>query len=449
MNYFILKIIIFIAAATSLIMGFYMLFIHDNAKSVKGPLFWAVGDLLLGLGFIIRIETPTGGLLFGVSMLFITVGLYADLAGIWSFKEKEMKRWILFGFPSFDIIQILFFSFIIPISRIRLALHLGVMLVFTILAIYEMLELQGTKRYLRKVFRLNAFSFSVFLGILVMGLILILVHPQHQIDKEYAWLIALGVIGGLLTAITFGFLSAVNLKLYNELEEQLVTKNKFFSIITHDLKGPVGTLMAFVDLINNNKELDEEQREKVMESLEVLSQSSYHLLQNLLDWTQTSSNIAELKKEQVDLNKLIVSNIRFYRSLMLLKSIQLEFQQDENVFIHGNPEMIETIVRNLVSNAIKFTPKEGKVTITLRKDKKGVHLIVADTGVGIEPARLEQIFELEIENVSTTRGTDGERGSGMGLAICKDFVTKNRGTIRVQSKVNEGTRFVINFPPAE
>jgi two-component system, sensor histidine kinase and response regulator len=101
-------------------------------------------------------------------------------------------------------------------------------------------------------------------------------------------------------------------------------------------------------------------------------------------------------------------------------------------------------VRNLVSNAIKFTPKEGKITISLRKNEKLVNLTVADTGVGIEPERMDQIFKME--NIRITNGTNGESGSGLGLAVCKDFVMKNRGTIKVESEVNAGTRFIINFP---
>lgn len=402
---------------------------------------------MIGIGLLSRLVNPFDGFtVHALSMLFVTFGLYIYLAGIWSFKDKQIKRWVIIGFPAFDVIQTVIFFYIIPFNKLRVFLHLMVLGVFSVISIYEMLQLDPDRRYLKRVFRLNALSFVAFLGLLVAGSVFAAFHFQNILYKQYAWIIALGVAGGIMTAITFGFLSAVNLQLYKELEGQLKTKSKFFSIITHDLKGPVGTLMAFVDLLNNHKELEEDQRVKVMENLEVLSQSSFHLLQNLLDWAQTSNDIAQFEEEKIDLQKLIVSNIEFFRSLTLLKSIRLDFQYDENVFIKGNSKMIETIVRNLVSNAIKFTPKEGQISISLRKDEKEVNLTVADTGVGIEPERLDQIFKME--NIRTTNGTNGESGSGLGLAVCKDFAMKNRGTIKVESEVNVGTRFIVDFPLA-
>jgi signal transduction histidine kinase len=448
MDIFSLKIIIFIASGISVIMGLYMLFLHNSAKSVKGPAYWAVGNLLIGAGLLLRLLIQNRFFTSHAEyMMFITVGLYVYLAGIWSFKEKEFKKWLLIGFPAFDVIQIFVFYYIFPLMKVRLTLHIAVLSIFSIISIYEMLKLDPEKKYLRKIFRLNAFSFAAFLVTLIGGLVFVAYQPKHQMDAQYAWIIAFGIAGGLMTALTFGFLSAVNLQLNMELQEQLKTKNKFFSIISHDLRSPVGTLMGFVNILNSEENLDEKQRMIVMNNLEILSQSTFHLLHNLMEWANNSKNIAQFEEESIDMNALIISNIKFFQSLMLLKAIRLEFEHDEDVFVNGNPKMIETIIRNLVSNAIKFTPRDGQITITLRKNLKGIQLTVADTGVGIEPKRLDQIFK--IENISTTNGTNGESGSGLGLALCKDFVIKNRGTIRVESEVNAGTRFTIDFPVAE
>ncbi len=443
-----LKIIIFIASGISLIMGLYMMFLHNSAKSVKGPVYWAAGNLLIGAGLLTRLFLPDHGFFPRAEyMLFITVGLYVYLAGIWSFKEKPIKKWVLIGFPVFDVVQTLIFYFVFPSLPIRLTLHFTVLAVVTLVSIYEMLQLEPPKKYLRKIFRLNALSFAAFLAILIGGLIFVTFRSGDPADRPFAWILAYGVAGGLMTALTFGFLSAVNLQLTLELQAQLKSKNKFFSIITHDLRSPVGTLMGFVNLLNSQEDLDEEQRQIVMKNLEVLSQSTFHLLQNLMDWANNSTDIASFEEERVDMNELIQSNITFYQSLMLLKSLQLDFDHDEDVFVKGNSKMIETVIRNLVSNAVKFTPREGRITIQLRKDPAGVHLSVADTGVGIEPERLDQIFDRE--NIRTTNGTNGESGSGLGLALCKDFVLKNRGRLAVESRVNEGSRFTVDFPPAE
>lgn len=442
-----LKIIIFIASGTSIIMGLYMLFLHNNARSVKGPLYWAVGNLVIGANLALRlIFFDSYFVVHFLYLMFSATGFYVYLAGIWCFKEKRIKRWLVIGFPVFDAIQIIIFFFVIPDNNIKMALHFLVLVVFSILSLYEMLWLDSEKKYLKKIFRLNAISFGVFLIILIGGLVLVMIHSNNQEHIKDAWIMAFGISGGIMTALTFGFLSAANLQLNSELEGQLKTKSKFLSIISHDLRSPVGTLMGFVDILNNRKDLAEEQKANVMDNLEILSRSTFHLLQNLLDWANTSGDIARFDEELIDLNQLIVSNIEFFQSLMLLKSIRLEFQHDEDVMIMGNPKMIETVIRNLVSNAIKFTPSEGVITITSKKNENKAHLTVADTGVGIEPKRMEQIFN--IENIRTTNGTHGEGGSGLGLALCKDFVTKNHGTIKVESKVNNGSRFIVDFPLA-
>ena len=440
-----LLIILLIATGISLVMGLYMWFLHRNAPGVKGPVYWSIGNFLIGIGVMVRMISPPH--IFwsmGGALLFITAGWFVYLAGIWDFKEKKIITWVVVGFPLLDVVQTVLFYYVFPSSQARIGMHLSILIVFSIWAIYEMLRIEKGQRFLKSVFQINAMSFGVFLVILIAGFIFNLNRPVDPKNISYIWMVAYGIAGGILTALTFGFLSAVNMQLYTELKGQLVTKTKFFSIIAHDLKGPVGTLMNFLNLLNNQKDLKEKQRIQFMENLEVLSQSTFHLLQNLLDWANSSGNIAQFDKAWVELNQLIDSNIQFFESLTLFKSIHLEFHYKEDVFINGNSKMIETVIRNLVSNAIKFTPKGGTITITTVKAGDTVRLVVEDTGVGIAPDRLEQIFKLE--SSQSTRGTNGESGSGLGLALCKEFITKNNGSIRVESQLEKGTRFIVEFP---
>ncbi|WP_159103367.1 sensor histidine kinase [Prolixibacter bellariivorans] len=446
MEPFSLKIIVVIAAGISLIMGFYMLLIHWNTVRVKGPMCWAAGNLLIGIGLLFRLISPAQGFCAtAVPMLLITVGLYIYLAGIWQFKEKRIIWWIVIGIPAFDVFQSLVFFYLFPLNRIRVGLHMLILIVYSIMAIYEMLRLDDSKRYLRNIFRLNAISFTAFLVLLLVGVVVVLNRPAYTSTQiGNIWVIAFGIAGGIMTALTFGFLSAVNLQLYTELEGQLKSKTKFFSIIAHDLRGPVGTIMNFLNLMNTEKDLQEEEKLIFMEKMEVLSQSTYHLLQNLLDWAHTSQNLASFEEELIELNQLVASNIEFFRSLTQMKSIHLEYHNGEEAYISGNVKMIETVIRNLVSNAIKFTPKGGTISITTENNLHGVRLVVEDTGIGIEHNRLNRIFELE--NSRSSQGTEGETGSGLGLALCKDFVRKNNGTIHVESTVDVGTRVIVDFP---
>jgi len=446
MEPFSLKIIVVIAAGISLIMGFYMLLIHWNTSRVKGPMFWAAGNLLIGIGFLFRLVPPASGVGAAVvPMLLITVGLYVYLAGIRIFKEKPVIRWIVIGFPALDIVQSLVFFYVFRLNLPRIGVHLFILALCNVFSIYEMLKVDEQSRHLKGIFRLNAIFFGTFLVVLVAGIFLV-IHRSSFNDMQVGniWIIAFGISGGIMTALTFGFLSAVNMQLYTELEGQLKSKTKFFSIIAHDLRGPVGTIMNFLNLMNTEKDLQEEEKLIFMEKMEALSQSTYHLLQNLLDWAHTSQNLASFEEELIELNQLVASNIEFFRSLTQMKSIHLEYHNGEEAYISGNAKMVETVIRNLVSNAIKYTPRGGTISITTENNLHGVRLVVADTGVGIKPDRLKQIFELE--NSRSEKGTDGETGSGLGLALCKEFVRKNNGTIRVDSTVNVGTKVIIDFP---
>lgn len=446
MEEFSLKIIIVIASGISLVMGFYMFLVHWNTERVKGPMWWAAGNLMIGIGFLFRLIPPVTGFWGAVvPMLFITTGLYIYLAGIWRFKGKRIIRWIVIGMPVFDVFQSLVFFYLFPLNRIRIGLHLVILAFYSVIAIYEMFQLESDKRYLRNIFRINAASFFVFFMLLVAGVIVVLNRPAYTTNQiSDIWIIAFGISGGIMTALTFGFLSAVNMQLYTELEGQLKSKTKFFSIIAHDLRGPVGTIMNFLNLLNTEKDLKEEEKFIFMEKMEVLSQSTYHLLQNLLEWAGTSQNLAQFEKELIELNTVVSSNIDFFRSLTQMKSIHLEFQNGEEAYISGNVKMIETVIRNLVSNAIKFTPKDGRISIATENHITGVRLVVEDNGVGIKPERLKRIFELE--NSRSYLGTEGESGSGLGLALCREFVRKNNGTIRIESMVDVGTKVIVDFP---
>ena len=441
-----LKIIVVIAAGISLIMGFYMLLIHWNTVRVKGPMCWAAGNLLMGIGFLFRLIPPMQGFLSAVvSMLLTTVGLYIYLAGIWLFKEKKIKWWLVIGIPALDIVQSFVFFFIFPLNLMRIELHLLILMIYSGIAIYEMVQLDESKKHLRNPFLLNAISFAAFLILLLAGIVIVLNRSDYTTTQiRNIWIISFGISGGIMTAITFGFLSAVNLQLYRELEGQLKSKTKFFSIIAHDLRGPVGTIMNFLNLLNTEKDLKEEEKLMFMEKMEVLSQSTFHLLQNLLDWANTSPDIASFEEELIELNQLVTSNIEFFKSLTDIKSIGLKFHSGEKAYISGNTKMIETVIRNLVSNAIKFTPRGGTISISTENNLHGVRLVVEDTGVGIKPDRLTRIFELE--NSRSDKGTEGESGSGLGLALCREFVRKNNGTIRVESTMDVGTRVIVDFP---
>ena len=150
-----------------------------------------------------------------------------------------------------------------------------------------------------------------------------------------------------MIALTFGFLTAANMQLSNDLRSQLKSRDRFFSIIAHDLRGPVGNIMNVLDLLENEPELTETDRKSFMSTINTLSQSTYHLLLNLLDWASKSKNRSNFETEVLDLNQIISENLSFFKSSATVKSIEMEFNQGQGIFLDGNKNMLsaKTLLR--------------------------------------------------------------------------------------------------------
>jgi len=223
------------------------------------------------------------------------------------------------------------------------------------------------------------------------------------------------------------------------------TKDKFFSIIGHDLKGPLNSLTSFLNLLKNHtSKLSEQEIKNLAGELDKSIKNLYSLLENLLTWARSQTNGIELKPEKVDVTKLIRSSIELLRNQAENKDIDLKFAGDHmmNVFVDKNT--IETVIRNLISNSIKFTHPHGKVEIKTEEWKDVVEVTVKDNGIGMSQDVIDKLFRIGTKH--TTPGTNKEKGTGLGLVLCKEFVEKNKGFIRVSSTVGVGSKFTFTLP---
>lgn len=441
-------IINIINSGISFIMGFYMFYFYRNTFKL-GTGYWAAGSIFLGIIFLLKVifheGSPSATAAFTT---FNTVGDYLFLAGIWQFKEKKINKWIFIGIPILDILQTIIFFKIYPSLRIQYGLHSLPLFIFGLLAIIEMIRLNSDQKYLRKIFLVNSFSFIMYLVLLLLFDYALITNSNFDPLKITHTSIYMQIVSSfLMIALTFGFLSAVNIRLNKELEVQLISKTKFLTIIAHDLRGPIGNIMSFLNLLQNTTNLNEEKNKEYLKVLNTLSQSTYHLLQNLLEWATTSKNLNKFDSKTIELSQIVAGNIVFFKSSADLKSIKLEYKEGKQTHILGNVNMIETIVRNLVSNAIKFTPKEGTITIASEKVLQKVRLTVSDTGQGIKPETIHSLFKFETNK--STRGTNGEAGSGLGLVLCKELVSNNNGVMEIESHEAIGTKVMVEFPAIE
>lgn len=228
-----------------------------------------------------------------------------------------------------------------------------------------------------------------------------------------------------------------------ELQESNTVKDKLFSVLAHDLRSPLASIILLLEFINDDL-LSEEEKKNMMQQLSVECNGSLEMLNNLLKWGQMQIKGVHLNREQISAVPLVSRAIALLTPAAGKKGIRVQHAVDHELKVFTDADHFEFIIRNLVSNAIKFTPEGGTVTISGHQRISGeAEIVVEDNGIGISPDRLNTIFTLS--NVSTN-GTNSEKGSSLGLLMCKEFVEANAGKIRVESTPGKGSKFIVTFP---
>ncbi len=228
-----------------------------------------------------------------------------------------------------------------------------------------------------------------------------------------------------------------------ELEKELKTKHKLFSIISHDLKNTVyGSVLLSKLLLEN--ELSNEEKTTYNQQLYKSSKSTFCLLENLLTWSNSQLGSIKITPQSLNLLKLIKGAINPNLTLATEKNLNISIDINTGDMIFADKDTIERVINNLFGNAIKFTSKNGYIKITANKEGNFCKINFIDSGVGIAKSRIKTIFKIG-ENC-TTVGTNQEIGTGLGLLLCKELVEKNGGTIAVSSKLNEGSTFSFTLP---
>lgn len=231
------------------------------------------------------------------------------------------------------------------------------------------------------------------------------------------------------------------LELEEKLKDAIATKNKFFSIIAHDLKGPIGNLNAFFELlIDHEGSMEKEQLDQLLLNCKNLADSTYELLDNLLLWAQLQKNDITIQPTPCSLYDISNKSIRLFSVAAAQKEIEIENNICKDLVVNLDKNMINTVVRNLLNNAVKFTPMKGKISLACELQDSLIHLQIKDTGIGMSAAKCENLFK-EVTTKNSTLGTAGEKGTGLGLLICKDFIEKHGGSIWAESEVGKGSCF--------
>ncbi len=230
-----------------------------------------------------------------------------------------------------------------------------------------------------------------------------------------------------------------------QLSEAIATKDKFFSIIAHDLKNPLGTLLTYsISLLKNFERLETEKIKKGISTLNRSATRAYNLLLDLLSWARSHSGKMEHKLEEVDLVKIAKENVELLDERAAEKGIRIFSEISEGLSIYSDKNMVSTVLRNLLTNAVKFTVKNGSVKIYSEMEKNSLKITVSDTGIGISEENTKKLFRLD--TFYRTLGSDNEKGTGLGLILCKEFIEILGGEIWVESELDKGSRFIFTLP---
>ncbi|MGE5411008.1 MAG: ATP-binding protein, partial [Clostridiales bacterium] len=237
------------------------------------------------------------------------------------------------------------------------------------------------------------------------------------------------------------------LKYVQQLKETNATKDRFFSFISHDLRSPFSSLLGFSELlIADYDDLSDQEVKRYLEIIGATSRNLYNLLNNLLQFTRFQTGRVQYCPKSVSLRELIERNVELIKGNIIKKELELINNIKEEIDLYIDEEMISSVIQNLLTNAVKFTPRKGEIKLSSKLDmgKNEIEISVSDTGIGMDEQTISKLFRIEV--IQTTSGTEKESGTGLGLLLTKEAVEKNNGKIYVESKPKEGTTFRFTLP---
>lgn len=264
--------------------------------------------------------------------------------------------------------------------------------------------------------------------------------PRYTNENMYV-----GFIGSCVSIHDQKEFEAKISNLNEELKKTIATKDKFFSIISHDLRSPLSGLMGILDILQTEYEsLDENEKKEFISHAAIASKTTFSLMENLLEWSRIQTGTINYQPKRLKIQQVVENMLSLYEQNLKSKQIEFYNRIKPEVFVLADISMSETILRNLISNSIKFTNPGGKIIVSTETKNDMVVIKVQDSGIGIDQDNFHKLFR--VDSGFSTKGTTEESGNGLGLIICKELVEKQNGKIWVESKKQEGSTFYFSVP---
>ncbi|ONG40008.1 hypothetical protein BKE30_08085 [Alkanindiges hydrocarboniclasticus] len=222
-------------------------------------------------------------------------------------------------------------------------------------------------------------------------------------------------------------------------------KDKFFAIIAHDLKAAFHGILGFSEVLDTDfDELEDKTKREIASYLNESSHTTYKLLENLLEWARLENGAMPYRPKQLQLDSLVEETVAGLQFSAAQKNIHIEIQLQPEIWVHGDRHMLHSLIHNLIGNAIKFTPEYGTIRIYDETQQDKVIISVEDNGMGMTPEQVQRLFKGD--HNQSTKGTHGEKGTGLGLLLCQQFVQQHHGLLEVKSSVGRGSTFSFSIP---
>lgn len=438
---------VFSAAANIFIIALFATYV--KLYKVKNPIINIfMLSRVLGIFFLIMLSLRDGapnqlGIIINttINIFIVFYEIYCISFIERKFDSKHFKRFLLI--PVFFSFALSFFS-TASVSERMTVVSLSVSMMYAFTAYILLTEKWKTK---------IQFLTGYILALVALALLMRSLGAFFEVGTEVTstnYMLILPLIFFLILNLVIPLLLIFILKEKDNLKltELNKSKDKFFSIIAHDLRGPFGGLQQIGELLwlNKNK-ISDEKREKLTQALYQNSKNTFNLLDNLLKWASANAGLIIYEPSKLDLHKIVLNNLHLFNSQARLKNLTLSCNFDRELFVYADSDMIDTVIRNIISNAIKFTPNGGEIEIILNKVdkiKNTCTIAIVDNGIGM--AKDSQLNVFEIDATVSTLGTDNENGTGLGLKLCKEFLTINKGTIWIETNENKGTVVFISLP---
>ncbi|GGK46516.1 MULTISPECIES: sensor histidine kinase [Flavobacteriaceae] len=433
----------------------YQYFFHHKkwylSVFIMGILFQTIAMILIGnrnsLPFLLTVQ---------ISNFFLISSFALTTFGLISFDGKIRKN-LLWLFVVFTLL--FYFSFLLVAENdiIRIIIQtIACSFFYGIGAFYLFINKEKYKFSI--IISIALFIYSIF----QLYRISILYHVEQPYDflKGSAidnWYLIISLF--IVSTLRIGFIMLlkeidqktiflINAKIEQnklKLEELNKTKDKLFSIIAHDLRSPFNGILGFSELlIKNSKDFEVAESERYLGIINSSAKNTLILLDNLLHWVKTQTGQIICKPEKINLTSVIKEVLEISRSIAIIKSITLNYIQSDAIEVYADANMLKIVLRNIISNAIKFTNPYGKIEVSAIQNQNDIEITVSDNGVGMNEETLNKLFK--IDSTIITIGTAAEKGSGLGLILCKEFVEKQRGKIWVESKLGKGSDFKFTLP---